>query len=396
MLNLEMNIIVVSILLLLYVKVIKNIDQQMKNIVFSRLLLFLLIISVLEIVVLCLNGKDFTGSRQLLRFILSIKYSLTALISCYWCHYLMCESVWLNKNLFNTRIHFALVVPACILIIMSIISFWQDWIFTFNSKGYVIRGKYHFVQGIITYAYFTIASTSVLISIFKPENRNHLFTQIMLVVLPFVLGLIHLFKPSINTVWPGLTVILLVRFVDFQEEQVFIDSLTGLNNRRSFDKFLTSILNEHGVFAKSFYLYMIDLNHFKTINDTFGHTEGDSALINAGAIFKSVCAGKNAFLSRFGGDEFAIIYPTANAEKAWELKNELLDAFRKFNVENSMNKPYAIEISVGYTAVPKKTNLSSVQIINMADLSLYGAKRSAESDSAMEEVVESQGIVAMV
>lgn len=397
MLNMEMNIIVVSILLLLYVKVIRNIDQQTKNIVFSRLLLFLLVISILEITILCLNGKVFVGSVQLYRFILSVKYCLTALISCYWCHYLMCESLYLKKNLFGSRLHFILIGPACILIFMSIMSFWKDWIFVVDSNCRYSYGKYHFVQVIITYAYFTAASLSVFVSIINPKNRNHLFTQITLIVLPFILGLIHGIIPYLNTIWPGLTVILLVRFVDFQEEQVFIDSLTGLNNRRSFDKFLYSILNEHGVFAKSFYLYMIDLNHFKNINDTFGHTEGDSALINASNVFKSVCSGKNAFLSRFGGDEFAIIYPTGSAEKAWELKEDLLEAFKNFNDDNFLNKPYSIEISVGFSAVPKKTNLTPVQIINMADLALYRAKRNADSEIDMEmEDVSKQNSVAVI
>lgn len=395
MLYLEMNIIIISVILLIYVKVVKNIDHQTKNLVFSRLLLLILFISVVETLQVVLNGKVFAGSEIIFRTIVSIKYALTALISCYWCHYLMCESVLMHKTLFKRPMHMILVIPCALLIVMSIVSAWTGWIFDVDANGCFMYGKYHLVQTIITYSYFTVASVSVLISIFKPENVNHLFTQLMLIVLPFVLGMIHLLEPRLITVWPGLTVILLVKFVDFQEEQIFVDSLTGINNRRSFDKYLSRITKDHNLFSKDFFLYMIDVDHFKHINDTYGHIEGDSALVRTAEILKGVCNGKNAFLSRYGGDEFAVIYVASSKEMAHEFFDEIKTQFAAYNLLAEAGKTYSLNVSVGYAAVPKHCGLSVPEIINNADFALYREKN-GEDVIVKQPAVNASSVAAVV
>ena len=105
---------------------------------------------------------------------------------------------------------------------------------------------------------------------------------------------------------PSILSALLLFFVNVQEMQIYSDALTGLNNRRRSDQVLEEFIEKAGP-ACGFYIFMIDVNRFKNINDRFGHIEGDRALQKIASSLTQVTGKYAVFLSRWGGDEFMII-----------------------------------------------------------------------------------------
>lgn len=154
----------------------------------------------------------------------------------------------------------------------------------------------------------------------------------------------------------------------------FQDELTGLYNRRGFyifgEKFL-SMAKRRG--TNLLFVYC-DLDKFKSINDIYGHKEGDCALQTTASILKNVCRDYD-IVSRFGGDEFVILIENVSIDDFLLLKKRILNLFTEYNSHSK--KGYQILISLGYTIYSPDTdqNISFNDLIEEADKKLYAEKK---------------------
>jgi len=151
------------------------------------------------------------------------------------------------------------------------------------------------------------------------------------------------------------------------------DTLTGLYNRRYFEERL-------GVEAeKSFYsgvplsLVMVDLDHFKKVNDTFGHTEGDQILCKISSLLKNSVRRKDT-VARYGGEEFILILPEAGLEQSFVIAERIRQLVEKtlFEVGRAQVN---LTLSMGISNFPSHRVKSKEELIKMADQALYDAKR---------------------
>lgn len=145
------------------------------------------------------------------------------------------------------------------------------------------------------------------------------------------------------------------------------DALTGLSNRRAFDERLAKEVERGGNAA----LILIDLDHFKALNDTYGHLFGDGVLRTTAQLLKSACRGRDC-VSRFGGEEFAILLADADAHRALDAAERL-----RQSVEQHAWKERGVTASLGITLC--STNKAPAEIIAEADFALYQAKASGRN-----------------
>ena len=131
------------------------------------------------------------------------------------------------------------------------------------------------------------------------------------------------------------------------------------------------------------HIFMLDINFFKEINDKYGHPEGDMALIRTADQLKRFLAKTNAFLCRYGGDEFAII-SACSFEEAGKLRVTLYREFEALN--NNDDSPYRISISVGYAPVVGGGMNAVQEALRLADQELYKEKEFMHK--AIEQVNE--------
>lgn len=165
---------------------------------------------------------------------------------------------------------------------------------------------------------------------------------------------------------------------EFYMELSYVDSLTGVNNRRYLDEALAAEIEKAHVHGTSLVLLMIDIDDFKVYNDCNGHQKGDAALARVGRLLKSVCRSYD-IVARYGGEEFALVFPRADSDKAMELANRILDEVRQTKFEGEEVLPGGgLTVSVG-VAVYSDHATTAEGLMSCADKALYEAKREGKN-----------------
>ena len=151
------------------------------------------------------------------------------------------------------------------------------------------------------------------------------------------------------------------------------DPLTGLKNRRRFEEDLRTELARSHRYSTPGALLMLDLDHFKQVNDTLGHPAGDRVIAEIGGVLRSR-ARQTDVLARLGGDEFAIVLPACEPTEAREVAEEIALAIRE-RMDGEDGVP-PLTASIGIAPFGTGLRLSYEVVIARADEALYAAKHS--------------------
>ncbi|MEH6402747.1 MAG: GGDEF domain-containing protein [Sneathiella sp.] len=149
------------------------------------------------------------------------------------------------------------------------------------------------------------------------------------------------------------------------------DELTSLNNRRALEEFLTRSIgcakrhDEQGVVA------FLDLDHFKKINDKYGHNVGDEVLKKLAEVLKENLRGTD-FVARLGGDEFVFVLHKADHKCGYSRAQEIRDILCNTKIKVA-NKTFDLSVSMGLSKYDGKSTYSAV--LNAADSAMYADKR---------------------
>jgi diguanylate cyclase (GGDEF)-like protein len=150
------------------------------------------------------------------------------------------------------------------------------------------------------------------------------------------------------------------------------DALTGLPNRRTFEAELRRRVGLSKRRGLGFTLAMIDLDHFKLVNDSFGHPEGDTVLRRSGEAIRGVLRGSDRVF-RVGGEEFALMLETSDPAGVTELLERAREAVKALGVEPTVDS--RMSASIGWAVYPDDADERS-ELIAQADAALYRAKQS--------------------
>lgn len=172
------------------------------------------------------------------------------------------------------------------------------------------------------------------------------------------------------------------------------DPLTGLANRRYFQRFLKMEMDRTARTNGSLSLVILDLDRFKRVNDRYGHLCGDKVLQKLGS-FLSGSQRSYDLAARYGGEEFAIILPSSALTRAVATAQRLLAKFSEIEFKCDAHDPFHMTFSAGVAGLSTKTgyNFTPEQLIKMADDALYAAKRKGRnrvevSEGAVEAITD--------
>ena len=203
--------------------------------------------------------------------------------------------------------------------------------------------------------------------------RKHLYYYTVLCI-AFLIEQVVFSNVAVGT---SYVVFLLFNYMTKSKTMISQDSLSGVNNRVSFNKYINNVFlsKDHD----GAYIVYIDIDKFKQINDTYGHIEGDEAISLVGKTLKSIAGETNSFVARIGGDEFVMIVKTTEEEKVKKVIQNI-----SFELEERIifsDKQYDLTVSCGYIEV-KKNQKNIKELMVKADESMYIEKLKKSSEVA--------------
>ncbi|WP_457641855.1 diguanylate cyclase [Persephonella sp.] len=163
-----------------------------------------------------------------------------------------------------------------------------------------------------------------------------------------------------------------------------IDFLTGLVNRRRFERAVEDAIRDYENRNYPFSLIYVDIDNFKDINDNYGHQVGDIVLKEVATIFKFYLRA-NTIIGRIGGEEFAILLPGVELEDAIKIAERLRNIIQNREIRIKLDKEQILKVtaSFGLTQVKKGDTVDS--ILHRADMAMYRAKKSGKNRVEVEK-----------
>jgi diguanylate cyclase (GGDEF)-like protein len=167
------------------------------------------------------------------------------------------------------------------------------------------------------------------------------------------------------------------------EQMTLSDPLTGLANRRCFDKALLREWFRAGPSGASLAVLMVDVDFFKLYNDTYGHLAGDECLRRVAQAVSSEAQSTLDVTARFGGEEIALLAPNIDRAKAFDLAERVVIAVRRLEISHAASPLRSVTVSVGLAVgTPGSLGEKPETLVQAADQALYEAKRSGRNCAA--------------
>ena len=377
------SVLVIVLILISYIR-LYSIDRYMRT-TFNSLLVFCITAIACDMAILLLEGIFGAYSDDSIygvdgiygtvgRFYFTFLYLFNALhylfqiLSCY---YIM---VFIDYMTFKRTYRTGKVLKAAYIIVISyalilLLSFSLEVIFNINNDYYT---KIHFYVRLIINFFPLCYALGELITYRSLFKKSQVITFFTLPTL-FLIGLsLDLFFHSARLIWPCITAALLYAYFFMVQSHVSIDPLTETGNRLSFNEFTDKLFRS--ATGESWAIVMIDMDHFKHINDTLGHQEGDNALGYMAEIIKS-CIKKDDFVARYGGDEFVL---ATKVEKE-TAENTIISLMNEINIViNIFNEreicPFKLAISYGYDVYTADGKHSIDEFLHHIDNLMYKNK----------------------
>ena len=325
-----------------------SVDRQEKQIKFDRVLAAFIAYFISDV----FWAAVITGTIPKTIFSASLtnisNLVLMILITYNWLNYAMAVLQLPNRN--RPLNKFAVLFPMLISFIVVMVIFFIDPLLLID-KDLNSTDLYDLFQVTIPDIYIIavlIYAVKKARSVSSPsEKRTYLALGIVPVIMILIGGLQAFVMPESSIFCLGCTIVMVLFYIESMESRISLDPLTGLNNRSQLRRYMSqdSTLYREGLDT---YMMMLDINDFKKINDTYGHAEGDRALvIMANALRKAVGAMDfRAFIARYGGDEFIIIAKTENEELVKKLCDDIRKTMIRLNTEAGAG--YELTASIGY------------------------------------------------
>ena len=168
------------------------------------------------------------------------------------------------------------------------------------------------------------------------------------------------------------------RAMQLLQTEALLDPLTGLLNRRGFDKAMSAILASDSHERGNTCLIMIDIDHFKRINDTHGHLFGDKVIQAVAQVLRANIKGQDA-AARYGGEEFAVVLPGTPLAGATALAEKIRVIIEKGRVRRSDNSEALGNITVSLGVAQYQEGLSIADLVGFADHALYQSKHNGRN-----------------
>lgn len=382
----EVNLIGVILLLAIFLFSGKGsgADQADEHRCFVIMLALNALILLADNGIYLLRGSSSAG-LTVLDHALCIAYFVMQVFFCYsWVRYVLVRLYPRYRS--GTAEKWMLLVPALASVFLTASSPLTGWVYSLSADNVYHRGPYILIPFFVSLIYW-LASAFVVLSEKRRPSRSRdrgEYLTLLLFPIPVLVGSALQFKfYGISTTWVCSVISMLVMFIDMQNDRLTRDALTGLYNRRQTDSQLAWEVNHLASLNGLLFVAMLDVDHFKLINDRYGHLSGDQALVFVAGVLKDNCR-KSDFAGRFGGDEFLLVGHVKREDDISLIARRLGRAIA--SESRAAQFPFDISVSIGYSVFRPEDSVTTDLVISAADRKMYDAKRIREASDAGPEL----------
>ncbi|AKA67998.1 GGDEF domain-containing protein [Clostridium scatologenes] len=367
-LRIDNNIIAIVVSIIFLRNITNSLDKkETKNRIFVIIFIINTVQLFIETSTCIINKQPYTWLIPISAILHIFLYILGPIVTYMWYVF---ANLWVNKNKnYKWKNNIIFLLPIGLNILLAILSPFFKLEFYIDKFNVYQRGFLFFVPSAISYFYLLCGFIIIY------TNRNKLtkieFLPLLLFgVFPSIASLIQIMIYGPLLMWSSIAFSLIILYLYIQQQMIHIDHLTGAWTRDKFYNYLNYRIKQKK--PKNFSIAFIDLNDFKKINDTFGHNEGDNALINVVHIIKDILK-REDFITRYGGDEFVLFLNADSEQQVEETINKVYDSLAEYN-ENSRLK-YKLNLSCGYELYDFNKHMTADEYISHVDKLMYRDKK---------------------
>ena len=368
----EASAVCILILLMILINDRLYRTQQEKQIWFSRAVVSFILYFVSDACWAAMLSGQFPRVRIFVELFNFSNYFLLSLMAYGLFMFIAASEKMPFRNSKNKRL--LCFLPVMVTTLVMLILYRSDPLFWINENNELNDLYYPLMiatPSVYLLASFVFSVINSRKSDIKEERRLYLLIgSIPIGVMAF--GMIQVVGLNAPTFCFGCTIMWLWFYLQNLQTMISVDDLTHLNNRRQINRYMEQIRFDEDAPT---YFMMIDVNRFKTINDTYGHAEGDKALVFVADSLRQACEHirASAFIGRYGGDEFVIIIQDP---EEGEHPEQIVETLRTFLTEKQRENrlPYDLGIGIGYEELRDKNDTPAACLIR-ADEKLYIDKK---------------------
>ena len=371
------------IFLIMFMRVaLENQNNSHMRIWFKRFVIIALASVFFDMLTYVFDRQMFPGARLGNQVSMFLTIFLTAFVGTLWNRFF---DIIFRLDDHRVRRWLIYLVPTFIALILLIVNCFNGMMYRISDDNIYIRGEHYWISFTVQYISFVFVIIRSLIfdlgvkTLRRRRMRNGILWLGFLTLVFGVFQAISDGKLAVNCL--GITTGIFIMFVRFQDEQITNDILTTLHNRYALDTHINDKIKEYSAGHRrgnTLYFIMMDVDNFKSINDIYGHNEGDEVLRaiafqlkNVGLKYKT-----DLFLARYAGDEFCAVFESPSRERVDELVSDIKNEVSLLSEERG----HHMSISVGYAAYAGK-NMDIETLFELADKALYIDKFGAKIEN---------------
>ncbi|SDB49303.1 GGDEF domain-containing protein [Butyrivibrio sp. INlla16] len=340
----------------------RRVEDQLDLKIFSNIAILTLISCFVDFVAFYSDGKPGMAWRIICLLANSFCFIANPIFVFCWCLYV-------DYKLYHSlerykKIYIYASIPAVLMLLIVIINLFLPIIFYMDSNNYYIRMPLSYFYYLVDTGY--ILFSIIVLSKYQKKYGKVRFFPIYLMVGPIALGCaLQLLFYGVSLIWVSLAIGITAIYMSIQNEFSYLDALTGLYNR-AYLFYKAETFNRYSNIGG----IMIDVDYFKSINDTYGHSAGDKALIDVAKILIR-SKPEDSLLIRYAGDEFMLIVYETTPERLNKIMASINEQITTYQKKHS--RPYTLSLSLG-SSMYDQENETLDSFFKKMDNAMYEAK----------------------
>ena len=371
-LYLEINIFSLVLIGIILLKT-RGLSQMVAQSNFAMSIIAEMVFFVSDTLFVLVNEGVLPGGKPVMMACKEVYFLAAAAMCFFWFIYFE----YLRETRFVKRRRYVLYSTSILwlMVISLLANLFNHSLFYIDESGVYRRGPFFILTYILSYSYVLIAFIRVMINLKRDKeatNKDLLIRLAFFPLFPGISGVLQFIYPRLPSACATISITTLYLYLTWVDQLISLDPLTGLNNRKQLTHTFNNLSKSHEDQDK-IRLYLIDVNHFKQINDTYGHLQGDNALKIIAEALKAACKGANrgTVIARDGGDEFVILVSENNNDETIDLKERIKEKLKELSEKKSV--PFELTVSVGSACSDNGDSLKD--LILKADKAMYMEKK---------------------